>query len=106
MDLCKKKKKSYSLLILYLFYFSAFVFGLTVCGFSIAHTQFILVNRTTIESLSTRPDHIRVDFDTSGHNYEVVNTSLHDRFWNIGKMNNWKNVMGKNPLTWFCKFIF
>ncbi|CAO3634166.1 unnamed protein product [Cunninghamella blakesleeana] len=83
------------------FHIFAFVFGLTVCGFSIAHTQYILVNRTTIEQLSTRPDHIRVDFDTTGHNYEVVNTSLHDRFWNIGKMNNWKNVMGKNPFTWF-----
>ncbi|KAI8085175.1 DHHC palmitoyltransferase-domain-containing protein [Halteromyces radiatus] len=78
----------------------AFVFGLTICGFALAHGQYILVNRTTIESLSTRPDHVRVDFDTSGQNYEVVATSLHDRLWNIGKMNNWRSVMGNHPIGW------
>ncbi|KAI8337193.1 DHHC palmitoyltransferase-domain-containing protein [Chlamydoabsidia padenii] len=79
----------------------AFVFGLTVCGFSLAHGQYILVNRTTLESLSTRPDHVRVDFDTSGLNYEVVSTSLHDRFWNIGTKANWRSVMGDHPIGWF-----
>ncbi|KAI8065423.1 DHHC palmitoyltransferase-domain-containing protein [Gongronella butleri] len=79
----------------------AFIFGLTVCGFAAAHFWYILQNRTTIEQLSTRADHIRVDLDPSGLQHEIVMAQMHERLWDIGKLDNWRAVMGHHPLSWF-----
>ncbi|ORX62964.1 zf-DHHC-domain-containing protein [Hesseltinella vesiculosa] len=79
----------------------AFIFGLTVCGFSVAHLTYILQNRTTIEQLSTRPEHIRVDLDPSGHTFEVIMADLHERLWDMGWLANWQSVMGHQPWAWF-----
>ncbi|KAI8982966.1 hypothetical protein BDB01DRAFT_723314, partial [Pilobolus umbonatus] len=79
----------------------AFIFGLTVCGFAVVHGYYIINNETTIEHLTDRPYEIRVDFDTSGQNFEVVSVSYDKNLWDIGKSINWKMVMGENALYWF-----
>ncbi|KAI8884627.1 zf-DHHC-domain-containing protein [Backusella circina FSU 941] len=79
----------------------AFIFGFTVCGFSGVHASYIFNNETTIEHLADRPNEIRVDFDTSGHNFEIVSVSNYDNLWDVGKINNWKIVMGNSAFTWF-----
>ncbi|KAI9019993.1 DHHC palmitoyltransferase-domain-containing protein [Phycomyces nitens] len=80
--------------------FIAFMFGLVLLGFSFVHTTYILNNRTTIEYLSNRRQDVRVDFDPSGMNFEVVNMHHKEKLYDIGKLNNWKIVMGKSPLVW------
>ncbi|RCI05850.1 hypothetical protein CU098_000913, partial [Rhizopus stolonifer] len=79
----------------------AFVFGMTVCGFSGVHAYYIIRNETTIEHLGDRNNELRVDFDMSGQNFEVVSVSPLDNLWERTKMENWKSVMGNHPLGWF-----
>ncbi|OAD73740.1 hypothetical protein PHYBLDRAFT_145211 [Phycomyces blakesleeanus NRRL 1555(-)] len=80
--------------------FIAFMFGLVLLGFSFVHTTYILNNKTTIEHLSSRKQDVRVDFDGSGMNFEVVDVHHRELLYDIGKLNNWKIVMGKSPLGW------
>lgn len=47
-----------------------------------------------------------MDFDPTGHNFEVVSVSNYDNLWDVGKVNNWKIVMGNNWFTWFCKCVY
>ncbi|KAG1110700.1 hypothetical protein G6F42_015251 [Rhizopus arrhizus] len=79
----------------------AFIFGLTVCGFAGVHAYYIIRNETTIEHLADRPNEIRVDFDMSGQNFEVVSVPVDDNLWERKKMENWVSVMGRNPWGWF-----
>lgn len=85
--------------------FSAFIFGLTVVGFAGVHTAYILRNETTIEHLGDRSNDVRVDFDMSGQNFEVVSMPAFDYLWERKKGENWRQVMGNNPLGWFCKHL-
>lgn len=80
---------------------SAFLFGSILIGFVGVHTYYILKNETTIEHISQRPTEVRVDFDESGHNYEVVTMHYNEKLWDVGYVYNWRAVMGKNPWTWF-----
>ncbi|EIE88227.1 hypothetical protein RO3G_12938 [Rhizopus delemar RA 99-880] len=79
----------------------AFVFGFTVLGFTSVHLSYILRNETTIEHLADRPYDIRVDFDSSGHNFEIVSIAPENYLWEQSKRDNWRCVMGNHPLTWF-----
>ncbi|ORZ00445.1 DHHC palmitoyltransferase-domain-containing protein [Syncephalastrum racemosum] len=79
----------------------AFLFGALLIGFVGAHTYYILKNETTIEHISQRPTEVRVDFDESGHNYEVVTMHYNEKLWDVGYVLNWRAVMGRNPWTWF-----
>ncbi|KAG2205097.1 hypothetical protein INT47_002191 [Mucor saturninus] len=79
----------------------AFIFGMTVVGFAGVHAAYILRNETTIEHLADRPNEIRVDFDMSGQNYEVVSVSVYDNLWERKKGENWRQVMGNSPWGWF-----
>lgn len=83
---------------------SAFIFGLTVCGFAGVHAYYIIRNETTIEHLADRPNEIRADFDMSGQNFEVVSVPVDDNLWERKKMENWVSVMGRNPWGWFRKY--
>lgn len=85
---------------------SAFIFGLTVCGFAGVHAYYIIRNETTIEHLADRANEIRVDFDMSGQNFEVVSVPVDDNLWERKKMENWVSVMGRNPWGWFRKSFF
>lgn len=76
---------------------------MTVVGFAGVHAAYILRNETTIEHLADRPNEIRVDFDMSGQNYEVVSVSVYDNLWERKKGENWRQVMGNSPWGWFCK---
>lgn len=89
-----------------IFIYSAFIFGMTVVGFAGVHASYILRNETTIEHLADRPNEIRVDFDMSGQNYEVVSVPVLDNLWERKKGENWRQVMGNNPWGWFCKKIY
>jgi palmitoyltransferase len=77
---------------------------LTVCGFAGVHAYYILRNETTIEHLADRPNEIRVDFDMSGHNFEVVSIPVDHNLWERKKLENWRSVMGGSFFSWFCKY--
>lgn len=79
---------------------------MTVVGFAGVHAAYILRNETTIEHLADRPNEIRVDFDSSGQNYEVVSVSVYDNLWKRKKGENWRQVMGNSAWGWFCKDKF
>ncbi|KAG2224646.1 hypothetical protein INT45_007891 [Circinella minor] len=79
----------------------AFVFGMTLWGFAGVHGYYIINNQTTIEHISQRPNEIRIDFDISGQNYEIVTTHHDDKLWDLGHSRNWSSVMGKSPWGWF-----
>ncbi|KAI8979574.1 DHHC palmitoyltransferase-domain-containing protein [Mycotypha africana] len=79
----------------------AFIFGLTLTAFAIVHGFYIINNQTTIEHVADRPVEIRVDFDYTGQNYEVINVRPEDNLYKRSKLENWNSVMGSNPLLWF-----
>ncbi|KAI9482716.1 MAG: DHHC palmitoyltransferase-domain-containing protein [Benjaminiella poitrasii] len=80
----------------------AFIFGLTVCGFAGVHAYYIIKNETTIEHLADRPVEVRVDFDISGQNFEVVQMPPRINLWEYdNKWDNWRSVMGQKTWTWF-----
>lgn len=69
------------------------VFFLCLIGFTIFHTGLILSNQTTLESLQK-------------HNYKVrengdVTTSKYLNLFDIGRKNNWIQVMGPKWYFWF-----
>ncbi|CAI2178547.1 3102_t:CDS:2 [Funneliformis geosporum] len=69
------------------------VFFLCLIGFTIFHTGLILSNQTTLESLQK-------------HNYKVrengdVTTSKYLNLFDIGRRNNWIQVMGPKWYFWF-----
>lgn len=78
---------------------------MTVVGFAGVHAMYILRNETTIEHLGDRPNEVRVDFDMSGQNFEVVSVPVYEYLWERSKMENWKQVMGNNPWGWFGKSL-
>ncbi|KAG0170289.1 hypothetical protein DFQ30_002676 [Apophysomyces sp. BC1015] len=82
----------------------AFLFGGILFGFACVHGYYILINRTTIEQLSTRAQEIRIDFDESGSNFEVVMVHQKERMFDVGKVSNWRIVMGSMPWEWFVPF--
>ncbi|CEG83263.1 Putative Palmitoyltransferase [Rhizopus microsporus] len=82
----------------------AFVFGFTVLGFTGVHLTYILRNETTIEHLADRPYDIRVDFDTSGDNFEVITVEPEHYLWERSRKENWKSVMGNSIVGWFLPF--
>ncbi|KAI7867539.1 DHHC palmitoyltransferase-domain-containing protein [Spinellus fusiger] len=77
-----------------------FLFGTVLCGFAFVHAHYILKNKTTIECLSTRLQEVRIDFDNSGSNFEVVSLHYKELLFNVGMFNNWKSVMGPTPFSW------
>ncbi|KAI9254810.1 DHHC palmitoyltransferase-domain-containing protein [Sporodiniella umbellata] len=79
----------------------AFIFGFTVLGFAGVHFSYILRNETTIEHLSNKPYDIRVDFDNSGHNFEVISVAPENYLWEQSKKHNWRSVMGNSFWGWF-----
>ncbi|CAO3636340.1 unnamed protein product [Mucor hiemalis] len=79
----------------------AFIFGFTVVGFAGVHAAYILRNETTIEHLGDRATDIRVDFDLSGQNFEVVSMPVFEYLWERSKGENWRQVMGNFSLGWF-----
>ncbi|KAJ2955536.1 hypothetical protein NQZ79_g8463 [Umbelopsis isabellina] len=79
----------------------AFLWGFLLLAFSCIHGYYILTNTTTIESISDRPYFIRVDYDRSGHNYQLVSTDIGIKLWSLGMAANWRSVMGNNPWAWF-----
>ncbi|RUS18940.1 DHHC palmitoyltransferase-domain-containing protein [Endogone sp. FLAS-F59071] len=82
----------------------SFLFGLLLACFVGVHLYYILHNRTTIEAISDRPYHARVDLDPSPQGqglYQVVPTDYGEHLWNIGYANNWKSVMGSEAWAWF-----
>lgn len=83
----------------------AFVFGFTVLGFTGVHLTYILRNETTIEHLADRPYDIRVDFDASGDNFEVVTVEPEHYLWERSRKENWESVMGNSIVGWFRKSI-
>ena len=80
------------------------MFGMTLWGFAAVHGYYIINNQTTIEHISQRPNEIRIDFDVSGQNYEIVTTHYDDNLWDLGHSRNWRSVMGKSPWGWFSKY--
>lgn len=76
-------------------------FGITLTGFMAVHFWYIIKNQTSIEYIANRPIHMRVDFDKSGENYEVVTMDNSKGMYNVGLVQNWCAVMGSNPLLWF-----
>ncbi|OAD06336.1 hypothetical protein MUCCIDRAFT_155297 [Mucor lusitanicus CBS 277.49] len=82
-----------------------FLFGLTLLGFTGVHFYYITRNKTSIEHVASRPTYIRVDFDKSGNNYEIIpidpKTNLYDR----GFYKNWCSVMGSNPFTCLLPYV-
>lgn len=81
----------------------AFLFGFLLFAFSCVHGYYILTNTTTIESISDRPYYIRVDFDRTGHNHQIVTTDIGEKLWSHGFATNWRSVMGNSVAGWFCK---
>ncbi|KAL0094802.1 DHHC palmitoyltransferase-domain-containing protein [Phycomyces blakesleeanus] len=79
----------------------AFIFGFTIFGFAASHCYYIMRNETTIEHINDRPYEVRVDFDPSGTNYEIVSVQCTDMLWDNGISLNWRATMGSNPLGWF-----
>ncbi|KAI8970051.1 hypothetical protein BDF20DRAFT_101637 [Mycotypha africana] len=84
----------YSVLIL------GFLFGFLLTGFTMVHFMYIFKNLTSIEYIATKPLHLRVDFDNSGSNFEIVSV-LGYNIYDQGFYKNWCAVMGLNPLFWF-----
>lgn len=81
----------------------AFIFGFTVLGFAGVHCSYILRNETTLEHMADRPYDVRVDFDTSGYNFEIVSVGPENYLFEQSKKDNWRSVMGDSPLSWFGK---
>ncbi|CAO3701674.1 unnamed protein product [Rhizopus stolonifer] len=79
----------------------AFIFGFTVLGFAGVHCSYIIRNETTLEHMADRPYDVRVDFDTSGHNFEIVSVGPENYLFEQSKKDNWRSVMGDSPLSWF-----
>ncbi|CAO3680340.1 unnamed protein product [Umbelopsis vinacea] len=79
----------------------AFLFGFLLFAFSCVHGYYILTNTTTIESISDRPYYIRVDFDRTGHNHQIVTTDIGEKLWSHGFATNWRSVMGNSVAGWF-----
>ncbi|RCI03323.1 hypothetical protein CU098_009687 [Rhizopus stolonifer] len=79
----------------------AFIFGFTVLGFAGVHCSYILRNETTLEHMADRPYDVRVDFDTSGYNFEIVSVGPENYLFEQSKKDNWRSVMGDSPLSWF-----
>ncbi|KAI8379534.1 DHHC palmitoyltransferase-domain-containing protein [Radiomyces spectabilis] len=79
----------------------AAVFGLMLTGFAVMHGYYVYYNRTTIESLATRPQIVRIDFDASGSNFEVISLVPEERIYDLGPRANWQAVMGKQVYGWF-----
>ncbi|KAI7872435.1 DHHC palmitoyltransferase-domain-containing protein [Spinellus fusiger] len=78
-----------------------FLFGMTMCGFSVIHIYYVTHNESTIEHINTRMYEIRVDFDTSGMNYEVVSVQPDAQLWDRGAKANWCSVFGDKIWMWF-----
>ncbi|KAI9311179.1 hypothetical protein BX666DRAFT_1069352 [Dichotomocladium elegans] len=74
---------------------------MTLLGFVSVHSYYIMKNQTTIEHISRRPYEVRIDFDMTGHNYEIVTTRGTERLWDVGRAQNWRIIMGNNPWGWF-----
>ncbi|KAF9913434.1 palmitoyltransferase for Vac8p [Lobosporangium transversale] len=99
----------------------AFLLGLLIVSFTAAHTDYILKNRTTIESLQdvratfVRVQYIRSDpalassFSSSpywsGQGFNVVKVEPGEQLWHRGSlMGNWKSIMGPSWWLWFVPY--
>ncbi|CAB4415873.1 unnamed protein product [Rhizophagus irregularis] len=69
------------------------VFSLCLVGFTLFHTNLILSNQTTLESLQKHNYKIKEDGD--------VTTSKYLNLFDVGKKNNWIQVMGPKWYFWF-----
>jgi hypothetical protein len=69
------------------------VFSLCLIGFTLFHTNLILSNQTTLESLQKHNYKIKEDGD--------VTTSKYLNLFDVGKKNNWIQVMGPKWYFWF-----
>ena len=79
------------------------MFGLVLALFAGVHFWYIIWNQTSIEHVSKKPAFVRVDFDQSGRNYEVIILDKEKGLYDIGFFKNWCSVMGTNPFLWFSK---
>ena len=74
-------------------------------GFTGFHSYCILRNKTTIEHVSTRPYHVRLDYPDHHRQNSAIVIAIEssERPWDDGIRNNWNSVMGDSPWLWFCK---
>jgi palmitoyltransferase len=76
-------------------------------GFTGFHLIYILKNDTSIEYIADRTIYIRADFDENGNNYEILPMDPYNlKLYNQGRLHNWCQVMGNNPLLWFSKYDY
>ncbi|KAG0232622.1 hypothetical protein BGW41_001783 [Actinomortierella wolfii] len=78
------------------------IFGATLVAFTISHVRLILLNRTTIEDLSTPPDEgilpcLRPGWKTFEGDENLGNERLYD----MGPSQNWKMIMGTGWRAFF-----
>ncbi|KAI9253348.1 DHHC palmitoyltransferase-domain-containing protein [Helicostylum pulchrum] len=77
-----------------------FLFGLTLGGFAAVHFWYIIRNQTSIEYVADKPVFVRVNFDETENDFEVVKIRNDKTMFDMGLYNNWCSVMGSNPLLW------
>lgn len=73
---------------------------MTLAGFTAVHFWYIIKNQTSIEYIADKPVYVRVDFDETRENFEVVKINSYKSIYDMGLYNNWCSVMGPNPITW------
>ncbi|GAA5795998.1 hypothetical protein HPULCUR_001363 [Helicostylum pulchrum] len=77
-----------------------FLFGLTLGGFAAVHFWYIIRNQTSIEYVADKLVFVRVNFDETENDFEVVKIRNDKTMFDMGLYNNWCSVMGSNPLLW------
>lgn len=101
----------------------SFIWGITLTPFTIVHTYQILTNQTTLEYLKNKGEKkrmrrmMRIQSPTRSPDLPGQHTPspplphgqaqfAHE--WDVGWLDNWRSIMGSNPLLWFgrCTFAF
>ncbi|KAI9263248.1 DHHC palmitoyltransferase-domain-containing protein [Phascolomyces articulosus] len=98
------------------------LFSVVLSGFTGFHSYCILRNKTTIEHVSSRPYHLRIDYPDDSHYHDddedqvapslpittttttrsrMMTFEASERLWDNGIKNNWNSVMGISPWFWF-----
>ncbi|CDS05482.1 hypothetical protein LRAMOSA08010 [Lichtheimia ramosa] len=73
------------------------IFGLFLLPFTIFHTRQILKNRTTIETY----EKANFKMGRSRNGRVDIMRNRHFNPWDLGYKQNFRQVMGNNPMTWF-----
>lgn len=85
--------------------YRGFLFGLTLGGFAAVHFWYIIRNQTSIEYVADKLVFVRVNFDETENDFEVVKIRNDKTMFDMGLYNNWCSVMGSNPLLWLGMYI-